>query len=83
MVRVPGSPLLSILLVAVTIMIFVVDTFTDLDVAIAVMYVVVVLLSASVWKRRGVILTTIACLMLTLNALWSAWLPSALRPSWP
>ena len=68
MVRVPGSPLLSILLVAVTIMIFVVDTFTDLDVAIAVMYVVVVLLSASVWKRRGVILTTIACLMLTLIA---------------
>ena len=68
MVRVPGSPLLSILLVAVTIMIFVVDTFTDLDVAIAVMYVVVVLLSASVWRRRGVILTTIACLMLTLIA---------------
>ena len=68
MARVPGSPLLSLLLVGVTLLIFAVDAFTDLDIAIAVMYVVVVLLSASVWGRRGVILTTVLCLALTLLA---------------
>jgi len=64
--RVPSSPLLSTLLVALTLLIFAVDTFTPLDVAIAVMYVVVVLLSASIWQRRGVVLTSAACLALTL-----------------
>ena len=68
MVRVPGSPLLSLLLVGVTLLIFAVDAFTELDVAIAVMYVVVVLLSASIWARRGVILTTVLCMGLTLLA---------------
>ena len=68
MARIPGSPLLSLLLVGVTLLIFAVDAFTELDVAIAVMYVVVVLLSASVWARRGVILTTVLCMALTLLA---------------
>ena len=68
MVRVQGSPLLSILLVGLTLIIFAVDAFTPLDVAIAVMYVVVVLLSASVWRRRGVMLTSAVCLCLTLLA---------------
>jgi C4-dicarboxylate-specific signal transduction histidine kinase len=68
MVRVQGSPLLSLLLVGLTLAIFAVDAFTPLDVAIAVMYVVVVLLSASVWRRRGVILTSAVCLGLTVLA---------------
>jgi C4-dicarboxylate-specific signal transduction histidine kinase len=68
MVRVQGSPLLSLLLVGLTLTIFAVDAFTPLDVAIAVMYVVVVLLSASVWRRRGVMLTSAVCLGLTLLA---------------
>jgi PAS domain S-box-containing protein len=66
MVRVKSTPLLSALLVCLTLVIFAADTFTPLDVAIAVMYVVVVLLSAGLWQRRGVILTSAACLALTL-----------------
>lgn len=59
------TPLLSTLLILSTVLIFIVDTFTPLDVAIAVMYVVVVLLSASVWQRRGVLWTCAACLLAT------------------
>ncbi|WP_343729293.1 ATP-binding protein [Duganella sp.] len=47
-------------------LIFAIDTFSPLDMAIAVMYVVVVLLSAGIWARRGVLLATAACLGLTL-----------------
>lgn len=68
MVRMQGSRVLSLVLVGLTLAIFAVDALTPLDVAIAVMYVVVVLLSASVWRRRGVILTSAACLGLTLLA---------------
>lgn len=68
MVRAQGSRLLSLLLAGLTLAIFAVDAFTPLDVAIAVMYVVVVLLSASVWRRRGVMLTSAVCLALTLLA---------------
>lgn len=66
MFRVTSTPLLSALLVSLTLLIFLVDTFTPLDVAIAVMYVVVVLLSANMWRRRGVIMTSAICLALTL-----------------
>ena len=68
MQRPPGNPLLSALLIVLTLLIFAIDTFTLLDVAIAVMYVVVVLLSASVFRRRGVLVTTVGCLLLTFLA---------------
>jgi C4-dicarboxylate-specific signal transduction histidine kinase len=57
---------MSALLICLTLLIFAVDTFTPLDMAVAVMYVVVVLLSAIVWKRRGVLLVTAVCLALTV-----------------
>jgi len=66
MLRVPGTPLMSALLIFLTLLIFALDTFTPLDMAIAVMYVVVVLLSASMWRRRGVLLTSAVCMALTL-----------------
>ena len=66
MFRVPRTPWLSGLLICLTLLIFAVDTFTPLDMAVAVMYVVVVLLSASVWQRRGVLLATGICLALTV-----------------
>ncbi|NGZ83669.1 sensor histidine kinase [Duganella aceris] len=59
---------MSALLILLTLSIFALDTFTPLDMAIAVMYVVVVLLSASVWQRRGVLLTVGVCLTLTLTS---------------
>ena len=68
MFRVPSTPWLSGLLICLTLSIFAVDTFTPLDMAVAVMYVVVVLLSASVWQRRGVLLVTGICLTLTVTS---------------
>ncbi len=66
MLRVPRTPWMSALLIILMLLIFAIDTFSPLDMAIAVMYVVVVLLSAGIWARRGVLLATAACLGLTL-----------------
>jgi PAS domain S-box-containing protein len=48
--------------------IFVIDTLTTLDIAIAVLYVVVVLLAANVLQRRGVLLVSSGCMALTVVA---------------
>ena len=66
MLRVPSTPWMSALLICLTLLIFALDTFSPLDMAIAVMYVVVVLLSASVWQRRGVLLVTAVCMAMTV-----------------
>jgi len=66
MLRVPRTPWMSALLICLMLLIFAIDTFSPLDMAIAVMYVVVVLLSASIWGRRGVSQVTASCLGLTL-----------------
>src|ERR1700731_2415400 len=49
--------------------IFVVDTATTLDIAVAVLYVVVVLLSANFLARRGVLLVASGCAILTVTSL--------------
>jgi PAS domain S-box-containing protein len=46
--------------------IFVVDTFTPLEIAIAVLYAVVVMVSASFLDRRGILLTSGLCIALTI-----------------
>ena len=46
--------------------IFVVDAFSPLHIAAAVMYVAVVLLSANFCSRRGILLWGLACVILTL-----------------
>ncbi len=51
---------------ALTIGIFVIDTATTLDIAIAVLYVVVVLMAANLLQRRGVLLVSAVCLALTV-----------------
>jgi PAS domain S-box-containing protein len=51
---------------ALAIGIFVIDTVTPLDIAVAVLYVVVVLLAANVLQRRGVLLVALGCLALTV-----------------
>lgn len=66
MLRVPRTPWMSALLIALMLLIFAIDTFSPLDMAIAVMYVVVVLVSASLWQRRGVLLVTGGCMALTV-----------------
>lgn len=46
--------------------IFIVDTTTDLDIAAAVLYVAVVLLSVGFCDRRGVVLVSLGCMALTI-----------------
>lgn len=59
--------LLKPLIVLLTIAIFVVDAFTALDSAIAVMYVTVVLATVHAWPRR-VLAVTAMCMLLTVTA---------------
>jgi len=53
---------LALLIAAV----FLIDTVTDLEIAVAVLYVVVVLLAARLLHVRGVLLTSVACIAATL-----------------
>jgi PAS domain S-box-containing protein len=48
--------------------IFAIDAFTRLDTAIAVMYVVVLLLASPVWPRRYTLVLGAACVLLTMGA---------------
>jgi signal transduction histidine kinase len=59
----PASPFIA---GALAIIIFVIDTFTPLNIAIAVLYVIVVLMAANFLRRRGVILVSLACAGLTV-----------------
>ncbi len=45
---------------------FVLDTITALEIAIAVFYVAVILLSATIWQRQGVVLVSAGCILLAL-----------------
>src|SRR5262245_60568209 len=57
---------LAVIAVVIAIGIFVIDTFTPTDIAIAVLYVVVVLIAATLCQRRGVVLVSSTCLALTV-----------------
>ncbi|WP_028345583.1 hypothetical protein [Bradyrhizobium murdochi] len=46
--------------------IFVADTLTRLEVAIAVLYVAVILIAIRVFERRGVLVVALACVALTI-----------------
>jgi two-component system sensor kinase FixL len=46
--------------------VFIVDTITPLDIAVAVLYVVVVLMAANYFDLRGVLLVSMGCLVLTV-----------------
>jgi two-component system sensor kinase FixL len=63
------SRMFSVVAAAFAIAIFVVDTATTLDIAVAVLYVVVVLLSANFLARRGVLLVASGCTILTVTSL--------------
>jgi len=51
---------------AIAVAIFIIDTLTDFDVAVPVLYVAVVLLSVRFCEQRGVLLVAACCLALTL-----------------
>ncbi len=60
-----ASPLLAVAAVAFAVAIFIVDTFTPLGIAVAVLYVVVVLMAGSFFQRRGVLFVGATCVVLT------------------
>ena len=53
---------------AVTAAIFIADTITSLQIAVAVLYVIVVLMAAEMFSKRGVIAVGALCIVLTLTA---------------
>jgi signal transduction histidine kinase len=60
------SPILPLATVALTIGIFVLDTVTNLEIAVAVLYVAVVLMSVGFCQKRGVVLVALGCAALTV-----------------
>ncbi len=60
----PGSPLRPIVAVALSVAIFAFDTVTDLEIAVAVLYAVVVLLSLRFCDSRGVMRISLGCMAL-------------------
>lgn len=67
MPRRAGRPLQTAILLLLTAAIFAIDAFTRLNTAIAVMYVVVLLLASPVWPRRYTLALGAACVLLTLS----------------
>lgn len=63
-----SSRLLPYIAAALAIAIFVVDTFTPFGMAVAVLYVIVVLMAANFCDRRGLLLVSIGCAALTVLA---------------
>lgn len=61
-----AAPRVAALLIALGV--FLVDVLSPVEGAVAVLYVVVVLIAARAFSRRGVILTTAGCLALTATA---------------
>ena len=53
---------------AIALAIFVVDTFTLLDIAIAVLYALVVVMAADFLQQRGVVVVSTTCVALTLSS---------------
>ncbi|MDB5408685.1 MAG: sensor histidine kinase [Rhodospirillales bacterium] len=52
--------------VVFSIAVFLIDTYVMFDIAIAVLYVAVVLVSASAFDRRGILVVSVACMTLTV-----------------
>jgi class 3 adenylate cyclase len=62
----PNFPLLPLAAAALAIGIFIFDTLSPLQFAVAVLYVVVVFIAATFYQRRGVVLAAGACSVLTV-----------------
>ncbi len=61
-----SSFLLRLVAVAITTVVFIIDTVTSLDVAVAVLYVAVILLSVNIFSRHGLTIVALSCLSLTI-----------------
>lgn len=59
------SPILLATAVATAVVVFVLDTITELEIAVAVLYVAVVLLAVRILQKPGVLLISAGCIALT------------------
>jgi len=60
--------LLQLMAGVLALAIFLVDALTPLDIAIAVLYVAVMLIAVTVWPRRGTLVVMAGCMLLTVAA---------------
>ena len=78
-----ASIVLPITAIAFAVAIFIIDTFTPLGIAVAVLYVIVVLMAGRFLQRRGVLLVAAACIALTVQSYiiqhWGTYDPSLVR----
>jgi len=61
-----ASPMLLIAAIIIAAAVFVLDTITNLEIAVAVLYVAVVLIAFRILPLRGVMLVSVGCIILTL-----------------
>jgi signal transduction histidine kinase len=61
-----ASPVLLVVGVLIAAAIFVADTITQLEIAVAVLYVAVILIAVRVFERQGVLVVALACVALTI-----------------
>jgi signal transduction histidine kinase len=61
-----ASPVLLVTATLIAAAIFVADTITRLEIAVAVLYVAVILIAVRVFEQRGVLLVAFGCVALTL-----------------
>jgi PAS domain S-box-containing protein len=77
------SVVLPVTAIAFAVAIFIVDTFTPLGIAVAALYVVVVLMAGRFLQRRGVLWVAAACVALTVLSYaiqhWDTYGPSLVR----
>jgi C4-dicarboxylate-specific signal transduction histidine kinase len=62
----PNSPILPIVTAALAVGVFILDTITGLEIAVDVLYVAVILMSAGFCQRRGIIIVSTGCMALTV-----------------
>jgi signal transduction histidine kinase len=61
-----ASPVLLLTAIVIAAAIFVADTITRLEIAVAVLYVAVILIVVRIFEQRGVLLVAFSCVALTL-----------------
>jgi signal transduction histidine kinase len=63
--RTAAAPVLLTVAVFIAAAIFVADTVTQLEIAVAVLYVAIILIAVRVFERQGVLIVALACVALT------------------
>jgi hypothetical protein len=64
--RAASAPMLLVAAATVAAAIFVADTVTQLEIAVVVLYVAVILIVVRIFERRGVLIVALACVGLTI-----------------